>query len=109
MSNEKNEEDLTECKKEIKESDIHHHLRARMHQRGVSKDDIEITIKKGWTANDAKDGTLGKIYIFSYNNYWEDKFYEEKEVTVYYKMKVEKITLLTTKARYGKSFKKGGQ
>jgi len=108
MSNEKNEEDSTECKIEIKESDIHHHLRARMHQRGVSKDDIEITIKKGWTANDAKDGTLGKIYVFTYNANWEGKYFEEKEAPVYYKYKDQKIILLTAKARYGKSFSKGG-
>ena len=92
----------------IKDSDIHHHLEARMLQRGISMEEIEITINKGWHAEDAKDGTIGKTFVFSYNNYWEDNFYEEKEVTVYYKMKVEKITLLTTKARYGKSFKKGG-
>ncbi len=92
----------------VKDADIHHHLRARMLQRGISKEEIEITINKGWAAEDAKEGTIGKTYIFSYNNYWEDKFYEEKEVIVYYKIKEEKIILLTAKARYGKNFKKGG-
>lgn len=93
----------------IKDTDIHHHLEARMLQRGINKEEIEITINKGWIAGDAKEETIGKTFVFSYNNYWEDNFYEEKEVTVYYKMKGEKIILLTTKARYGKSFKKGGQ
>jgi len=92
----------------IKDSDIHHHLNARMLQRGISKEEIEITINKGWTAEDAKEETIGKTFVFPYNNYWEDKFYDEKEVTVYYKMKKEKIVLLTAKARYGKNFKKGG-
>lgn len=92
----------------IKDSDIHHHLRVRMLQRGISQEEIAITINKGWNAEDAKEGTIGKTYIFSYNSYWEDKFHEEKEITVYYKIKEEKIILLTAKARYGKNFKKGG-
>jgi len=65
-------------------------------------------IDKGWCAEDAKEGTFGKTYVFLYNNYWEGKYYKEKEVTVYYKMKQEKIVLLTAKARYGRDFKKGG-
>lgn len=93
----------------IKDTDIHHHLRARMLQRGINKEEIEITINKGWSAEDAKKGTIGKTFVFPYNNYWEDKFYDEKEVTVYYKMKEGKMVLLSAKARYGKNFKKGGQ
>lgn len=92
----------------VKDADIHHHLRARMFQRGISKEEIEITINKGWSAGGAKEGTIGKTFIFPYNNYWEDKFFDEKEVTVYYKIKEEKMVLLTAKARYGKNFKKGG-
>jgi len=92
----------------IKDADIHHHLRVRMLQRCISKEEIEITINKGCGAGDAKEGIIGKTFIFPYNNYWEGKYYEEKEVTVYYKIKEEKIILLTTKARYGKNFKKGG-
>lgn len=80
-----------------------------MFQRGISMEEIEITINKGWDADDAKEGTIGKTFVFSYNNYWEDKFYNEKEVAVYYKIKEKKMVLLTAKARYGKSFKKGGQ
>lgn len=93
----------------VKDTDIHHHLRVRMLQRGITKEEIEITINKGWGAEDAKEGTIGKTFIFPYNNYWEDRYYEEKEVAVYYKMKEEKMVLLTAKARYGKNFKKGGQ
>ena len=77
----------------IKDTDIHHPLRVRMLQRGISREEIEITINKGWGADDVKEGTIGKTFVFSYNNYWEDKFYEEKEVTVYYKMKEEKMVL----------------
>ncbi|MDP3298362.1 MAG: DUF4258 domain-containing protein [Thermodesulfovibrionia bacterium] len=92
----------------IKDADIQHHLEARMLQRGISKEEIEITINKGWSAEDAKEGTIGKTFVFPYNNYWEGKYYKETEVTVYYKMKEDKIILLTAKARYGKNFKKGG-
>ncbi|MBI5747024.1 MAG: DUF4258 domain-containing protein [Nitrospirae bacterium] len=93
----------------IKQSDIHHHLRARMQQRGVSKDEIEITINEGRIARDAKEGTIGKVYVFPNNAEWEGKYFEEKEVTVYYKHKDKKLILLTAKARYGRNFSKGGE
>jgi len=44
----------------IKDTDIHHHLRARMLQRGIGKEEIEITINKGWSTGGAKEGTIGK-------------------------------------------------
>jgi len=39
-----------------------------------------------WEASDAKSGTLGKVLVFPYEKEWEGQFYEEKEVTVYYKL-----------------------
>jgi hypothetical protein len=69
----------------IDETDIHHHLKFRMLQRGISKEEIENAFNKGRPANDAKEGVKGKVFVFPYNNYWEGKYYEEKEVTVYYK------------------------
>jgi len=48
-----------------------------------------------------------KVSVFTYNGEWEWNFFKEKEVTVYYKYKGEQFILLTAKARYGKSFKKG--
>lgn len=92
---------------EIKETDIHHHLRMRMFQRGISLKEIERTLNEGWEADDAKEGTIGKVYIFSYDEHWEGIYFEEKEVSVYYKYKGEKVILLTTKARYGKKFAQG--
>ena len=50
---------------------------------------------------------LEKYSFFSYNNEWEDRFFEEKEVRVYYKFIDGNFVLLTVKARYGK-FSKGG-
>jgi hypothetical protein len=91
----------------IKESDLHPHIRARMLQRGISIKELEETLNKGWDAIDAVEGTAGKVAVFTYNAEWEGNFFEEKEVTVYYKYKGEQFILLTAKARYGKNFRKG--
>jgi len=92
----------------IDDEKIHPHLRARMRQRGISKKEIEITIEKGWNAGDAKKGTMGKTYVFPYRGEWEGKLFEEKEVTVYYKVMEGSMILLTAKARYGQGFKREG-
>ena len=84
----------------ITDADLHPHLRARMHQRGISREEIERTLNEGWEASDAKSGTLGKVLVFPYEKEWEGQFYEEKEVTVYYKLAAEGIILLTAIARY---------
>jgi len=91
----------------IRESDIHQHLKSRMEQRGVSLNEIEITLNEGFDATDAKEGICGKVHIFEYNALWEGTYFEEKEVTVYYKYKDKELILLTAKARYGKNFSKG--
>jgi hypothetical protein len=88
----------------ITEGDLHPHLTARMLQRGVTLEEIEHTLNNGWEASDAKHGTLGKVMVFPYYQEWEGHSYEEKEVTVYYKIVDERIVLLTAKARYGKGF-----
>ena len=43
------------------------------------------------------------------NNEWEGKYFEEKEVSVYYKMISQEVILLTVKARYGKNFPRSGK
>jgi len=91
----------------IREADLHRHLRARMSQRGVTRQEVERTLNDGWVALDAKPGTAGKVCIFSYGNVWEGRFFEEKEVTVYYKIVDQVIVLLTVKARYGRDFARG--
>jgi hypothetical protein len=90
----------------IKDSDIHPHLKSRMLQRGISLAEIEETLNKGKDAADAKEGTAGKVFVFPYKAEWEGKFFEEKEVTVYYKYKAERLVLLTAKAKYGKFLKR---
>lgn len=93
----------------ISEADLHAHLKARMAQRGITREEIEKTLNEGWKAKDAKSGTIGKVYVFPYNRAWEGALFEEKEVTVYYKMVNQSIVMLTAKARYGKDFWKEGE
>ncbi len=45
--------------------------------------------------------------VFSYQAEWEGQFYQEKEVTVSYKVTDESLVLLTVKARYGQGFPQG--
>jgi len=92
----------------IVDNALHAHLKARMEQRGITRAEIERTLNEGWKAKDAKSGTIGKVFIFPYNRTWQDDLFQEKEVTVYYKMIKEDIVLLTVKARYGKHFRKEG-
>jgi len=88
----------------LSEKDLHSHLKARMSQRGVTIQEIERVLNEGQEATDAKPGTLGKVFVFLYNGMWEGKLFEEKEVSVYYKLVNDRMMLLTVKARYGKGF-----
>lgn len=92
---------------QITEEDLHDHLRARMEQRGITREELERTLHGGWDAVDAKPGTVGKVLVFPFQKIWEGRRYEEKEVSVYYKLIQDRIMLLTVKARYGQSFPKG--
>jgi len=93
----------------ISDADLHAHLKARMGQRGITRAEIERTVNEGWEAKDAKRGTIGKVFVFPYDSTWQGDLFEEKEVTVYYKVVNEGIVLLTVKARYGKYFLKEGE
>jgi len=88
----------------VQEADLHPHLRARMVQRGVTEDEIEKALNDGWEAGDSKPGTSGKVLVLPYHNLWEGEFFEEKEVTVYYKRIDDSVMILTVKARYGTGF-----
>jgi len=88
----------------ITQADLHPHLQARMEQRGITLEEIEHTLNAGWAAPDAKPGTMGKVFVFDYRAEWLGEFFQEKEVTVYYKVVGEAILLLTGKARYGEHF-----
>ena len=92
----------------VKPGDIHEHLKNRMHQRGVTFQEIEIVLNQGWKAQDVKRGMHGKVYVFPYDRTWEGKYFKEKEVTVYFKGEGQQLVLLTVKARYGSDFPTGG-
>ena len=89
---------------QVTQADLHPHLLTRMEQRGVSREEIEHTLRVGWSASDAKPGTRGKVFVFDYQSEWLGRFFEEKEVTVYYKVIGGAVVLLTVKARYGGDF-----
>mgnify|MGYP001278346470 CR=1 FL=1 len=89
---------------EITDADLHPHLRARMLQRGITLEELQSVFSEGWDASGTKPGVIGKTRVFPYQAIWEDRFYEEKEVTLYYKIIDRERILLTAKARYGKSF-----
>jgi hypothetical protein len=78
-----------------------------MHQRGVTMAELEETLNHGWQADDAKPGTMGRVMVFDYGAEWEGQYYQEKEVTVYYKITEAGAILLTVKARYGHGFSRG--
>jgi len=94
-------------KRKLKEDDFHSHIKARMLQRGITKEEVEKTLAEWQAAKDVKPGTFGKVLVFSYKEEWEGKFFKEKEVRVYYKFINDNFVLLTVKGRCGK-FSKGG-
>jgi RecA-family ATPase len=52
----------------ITESDLHPHLKIRMIQRGISPQEIEDTLNRGWESFDAKPGTFGKTMVYLYQD-----------------------------------------
>lgn len=53
-----------------------------MLQRGISMEEIQKTLDEGWDADDAVEGTTGKVYVFSFDSEWEGKYFEEKSYGV---------------------------
>ncbi len=86
----------------LSEKDFHKHILKRMRERGVTRKEVEKILNEGIIEKDAKQGTLGKKMVFTFKKKWEDIYYEEKEVIVYYKLKNGEIILLTVIVRYGK-------
>lgn len=100
------EEDQAVPHMRVIEEDLHPHLKARMQQPGVTRAEIERALNEGWDVTDAKSGTLGKAMVFPYHAVWEGKFYNEKEVTVYYKKLQAHHTLLTVKSEIRQELRK---
>ena len=76
-----------------------------MEQRGVTLSELEQVLNAGKEAASAKPGTIGKVLTFPYRAEWEGQVYEQKEVSVYYKLLDNgALILLTVLARYGQGF-----
>ena len=89
----------------ISDKDFHPHILKRMSERGITKLEIKKTLNDGLAISDVKAGTLGKKYLFNFNNVWNNKFYKFKEVKVFYKLINKRIILLTAISRFGNEFK----
>ncbi len=88
----------------ISQDDLHPHIRARMSQRGVTFDELAHVMARGGPARGSRPGTFGRVAVFPFNAIWEGEYYEEKEVTVYYRKTETGHVLLTVIARYGAGF-----
>lgn len=88
----------------IAKNDVHPHLAARLLERGITLEEFNMSLTNGWPADDAKEGTSGKVYVFKYEREWLGKIFAEKEVSVYYKIVDGRVIPLTAKARYGSNF-----
>ena len=86
----------------LSEKDFHKHILKRMRERGVTRREVEKTLNEGRQDRDAKQGTFGRKMVFRFNREWQDIYYEEKEVVVYYKLINDEIILLTVISHYGK-------
>lgn len=92
----------------ISKDDLHPHIEARMQQRGVTFEEVRQVMAEGWEAAESKPGTIGKVMVFDYDSSWEGSYYQEKEITVYYKKQEgNNVTLLTVIVRYGQNFYRG--
>ncbi|MBU2445066.1 MAG: hypothetical protein KJ666_05770 [Bacteroidetes bacterium] len=55
----------------------------RAEERGTNKDEIKDVIQTGFTIP-AKYGKTGKAKIFEFNQYRQNKYFEQKRVEVFY-------------------------
>ena len=96
---------MTRRQFQLSDADLHAHLKKRMAQRGVTLAEIEQVLNSGQTSASTKAGTLGKVLAVPFEAEWEGQFYEQKEITAYYKLIDEgQLILLTVLARYGQGF-----
>lgn len=83
---------------------FHDHIRRRMAARGVLESEVLAALETGWPCDDAQSGTDCRTMVFEFRAEWEGRWFEEKEVTVYFKDVEDSFILLTAKARYGSNF-----
>lgn len=84
--------------------DFHEHIRKRLITRGISEAEVRSVLEHGWPGTDAQRSTGCRVLVFPFNADWEGRHYQEKQVTVYFKVVKDEVVLLTAKARYGSNF-----
>ena len=77
------------------------HTLQRAQKRGVTEDEIRDTITNGISIP-AKQERFAKSMIFAFQAMYNNIFYKEKKVEVYYVIEQEIIITVTVYAFYGK-------
>jgi hypothetical protein len=80
---------------------LENHTLHRARKRGVTEHEIRETISDGISIP-AKQGRFAKSLVFSFQANYNNVFYEEKKVEVYYVIEHEIIITVTVYAFYGK-------
>ncbi|MBM2815775.1 MAG: hypothetical protein HW421_2537 [Ignavibacteria bacterium] len=80
---------------------IEPHKLKRALERGATKEEIINVLDVGFVIP-AKSNRFAKAKIFDYNNYWNNKYYEQKRIEVIYTIEDVKIVTITVYVFYGK-------
>jgi hypothetical protein len=75
-----------------------------MAARGLTEAEVVATLRDGWPCSDAQESTDCRVFVFPFAREWEGRYFDEKEVTVYFKRVAGALILLTAIARYGSNF-----
>jgi len=78
---------------------IHPHARERMQERGVSEDEVLITVQTG-ERFPAKFGRIGFRRNFPFGGLWRGKKYNTKQVEVFAVEEEENLIVITTIVKY---------
>ncbi|MBI5217097.1 MAG: hypothetical protein HY960_15180 [Ignavibacteriae bacterium] len=76
------------------------HTLEQMLKRGTNEEEI-IEVLKSEKVEFAKRGRFKKSKVFSFNEYWCNKFYAQKKVEVIYTVEQEEIVTVTVYVFYG--------
>lgn len=79
---------------------IDDHAKKRALERGASEDEVYDTLKTGKTIT-AKSDRLAKEKIYTFNEKWNGKFYEQKQVKVIYIVEGTTTIVITVVVKYG--------
>lgn len=83
------------------EIQIDPHTQQRLKKRGTTEQEIIETLRHGFDIP-GKYGRLGKVKVFTFNSIYNEKYYQEKKLEVYYIIELEKIITVTVYVFFGK-------